>query len=79
MSSFIFVYLVPPMLSIPNQLEGAFIGQDVFLECHTEAYPQSINYWTMEGGEMIISGMLLFFKQYIFIYSIKTNNHLYDM
>ena len=48
---------VPPMLSIPNQLEGAYAGQDVILECHTEAYPASINYWTTERGDMIISGM----------------------
>jgi len=47
---------VPPMLSIPNQLEGAYLGQDVILECHTEAYPASINYWTTERGDMIISG-----------------------
>ncbi|XP_049537768.1 lachesin [Anopheles darlingi] len=45
----------PPMLSIPNQLEGAYVGQDVVLECHTEAYPASINYWTTERGDMIIS------------------------
>jgi neurotrimin len=44
------------MLSIPNQLEGAYSGQDVILECHTEAYPASINYWTTERGDMIISG-----------------------
>ncbi|XP_044741845.1 lachesin-like [Chrysoperla carnea] len=46
----------PPMLSIPNQLEGAYIGQDVSLECHTEAFPTSINYWTTDRGDMIISG-----------------------
>ncbi|KAL0832076.1 hypothetical protein ABMA28_001563 [Loxostege sticticalis] len=46
----------PPMLSIPNQLEGAYIGQDVTLECHTEAFPSSINYWTTDKGDMIISG-----------------------
>lgn len=44
------------MLTIPNQLEGAYIGQDISLECHTEAYPTSINYWTTERGDMIISG-----------------------
>lgn len=47
------------MLSIPNQLEGAYVGQDVILECHTEAYPASINYWTTERGDMIISGEVL--------------------
>lgn len=50
------VCAVPPMLSIPNQLEGAYIGQDVTLECRTEAFPTSINYWTTERGDMIISG-----------------------
>ncbi|CAB3250701.1 unnamed protein product [Arctia plantaginis] len=47
----------PPMLSIPNQLEAAYIGQDVTLECHTEAYPSSINYWTTDRGDMIISAL----------------------
>ncbi|KAJ9591909.1 hypothetical protein L9F63_001511, partial [Diploptera punctata] len=45
----------PPMLSISNQLEGAYLGQDVSLECHSEAYPTSINYWTTERGDMIVS------------------------
>lgn len=36
--------LVPPMLSIPNQLEGAYQGQDVTLECTSEAYPSSIKW-----------------------------------
>ncbi|XP_031845245.1 neurotrimin isoform X2 [Nomia melanderi] len=45
-----------PTLSIPNQLVAAYIGQNVTLECHTEAFPTSINYWTTERGDMIISG-----------------------
>ena len=54
---FLFTFLtVPPMLWIPNQLESAFVGQDVMLECHIEAYPKSINYWTTAKGDMIISG-----------------------
>lgn len=44
------------MLSIQNQLEAAYVGQDISLECHTEAYPTSINYWTTEKGDMIVSG-----------------------
>lgn len=40
---------------IPNQLVGAPLGKDVTLDCHTEAYPMSINYWAKEGGEMIIN------------------------
>lgn len=55
---------VPPMLSIPNQLEGAYIGQDVTLECHTEAYPSSINYWTTDRGDMIISGEIFIFLSF---------------
>lgn len=47
----------PPMMTIPHQLEGAYVGQEVTLECHTEAHPKSINYWTNERGDMIISGM----------------------
>ncbi|XKL62750.1 hypothetical protein PGB90_002583 [Kerria lacca] len=44
----------PPMLTISNQLEAAYIGQNVSLTCHTEAHPTSINYWTTERGDMII-------------------------
>lgn len=51
-----FVSAVPPMLTIQNQLEGAYLGQDVALDCLTEAYPTSINYWTTERGDMIVSG-----------------------
>lgn len=51
-------FSVPPMLTIPNQLEAAYIGQNVSLSCHTEAHPTSINYWTTERGDMIVSGTL---------------------
>ena len=50
-----FPHLVPPMFWIPSQLEGAYIGKDVTLECHSEAYPKSINYWVKENGSMLIS------------------------
>ena len=48
--------LVPPMFWIPNQLEGAYVGQDVTLECHSEAFPPSINYWEKEDGHTLVSG-----------------------
>ena len=48
------------MISIPNQLVGASIGQDVTLECNSEAYPKSINYWSRDTGEIIVSGNLPF-------------------
>ncbi|XP_015431804.1 PREDICTED: lachesin-like [Dufourea novaeangliae] len=43
----------PPMLSIPHQLIGAPLGYPVTLECHTEAHPISLNYWTRDDGLMI--------------------------
>uniref|UniRef100_A0A2S2QH63 Lachesin n=1 Tax=Sipha flava TaxID=143950 RepID=A0A2S2QH63_9HEMI len=46
----------PPMLTISNQLVGGYVGQDIKLECHTEAFPTSINFWTTEKGDMIVSG-----------------------
>lgn len=32
---------------------GAYEGQQVTLECYSEAYPKSINYWTTENGEIV--------------------------
>ncbi|XP_046420786.1 lachesin-like isoform X2 [Neodiprion fabricii] len=46
----------PPMISVPNQLVGARQGQEMTLECTSEAYPKSINYWTRENGEIITKG-----------------------
>lgn len=70
--------LVPPMLSIPNQLEAAYQGQDVTLECQTEAYPASINYWTTEKGDMIISGKLIVLTRFsISIINCNCNRHSY--
>lgn len=41
------------MLWIPHQLVGAPLGYSVTLECHSEAHPTSLNYWTREDGLMI--------------------------
>lgn len=46
----------PPMAWVPQQLEGAYIGQELSIECRTEAFPKSINYWTGPGGDMIVAG-----------------------
>ncbi|EDS32326.1 lachesin [Culex quinquefasciatus] len=43
----------PPMIWVPNQLVGAIDGQRMTLECHSEAYPKSINYWTREKGDIV--------------------------
>ncbi|XP_023717611.1 lachesin isoform X3 [Cryptotermes secundus] len=47
----------PPMIWIQNQLVGAQEGQQMTLECHSEAYPKSINYWTRGQGEIIAQGI----------------------
>ncbi|XP_054160630.1 lachesin-like [Oppia nitens] len=45
----------PPMIWIPNQLVGASIGGEVTLDCNTEAFPLSLNYWTKDDNYMIVS------------------------
>ncbi|XP_039276201.1 limbic system-associated membrane protein isoform X2 [Nilaparvata lugens] len=42
-----------PMMTIQNQLIGAQEGNSVTLECNSEAFPKSINYWTKANGEII--------------------------
>lgn len=37
------------MISVQNQLVGASLGQAVTLDCHSEAYPKSINYWMFKN------------------------------
>lgn len=44
------------MIWVQNQLVGAIEGQRMTLECHSEAYPKSINYWTREKGEIVPQG-----------------------
>lgn len=41
------------MVWIPQQLVGAPIGYNVTLECHIEAYPISLNYWSKDDDDMI--------------------------
>uniref|UniRef100_A0AAG5D493 Ig-like domain-containing protein n=2 Tax=Anopheles atroparvus TaxID=41427 RepID=A0AAG5D493_ANOAO len=42
--------------SAPRCTEGAGTGQRMTLECHSEAYPKSINYWTREKGDIVPQG-----------------------
>ncbi|XP_050296725.1 lachesin-like isoform X2 [Anthonomus grandis grandis] len=46
----------PPMIWIQNQLVGATIGEQITLECHSEAFPKSINYWTRDDDRIISQG-----------------------
>ena len=43
------------MIWVPNQLIGASLGEEVTLECATEAFPLSLNYWTKEDSFMIVN------------------------
>ena len=43
------------MFWIPSQLEAVYLGQDVTIECHSEAFPKSINYWVNNKGAMLVS------------------------
>lgn len=36
------------MIWVQNQLVGVREGQQMTLECTSEAYPKSINYWTRD-------------------------------
>ena len=53
------------MIMVPNQLVGAQESSAVTLECHSEAFPKSINYWTKDNDEIIANS-----KSH-FIFSLK--------
>lgn len=46
---------------------GAYEGQKITLECHSEAYPKSINYFMREKGEIVPQGELFV----SFVYEIR--------
>jgi hypothetical protein len=45
------------MVWIQNQLVGAFVGDRLSIECHVEAFPKSINYWSSENGNLLTQGI----------------------
>ena len=44
------------MIWIPNQLIGAAVGNNVTLECITEAMPKAIAYWVFNGTMVMTAG-----------------------
>lgn len=59
------------MMMIQNQLVGAAIGQNVTLECTSEAFPKSINFWmraTAKNDSIITSGKLKYYISFSFSY-----------
>ncbi|XP_021921564.1 lachesin-like isoform X1 [Zootermopsis nevadensis] len=59
-----------PVVKVPNQLLGAPLGTDVQLECYVEAFPNTINYWVKNRGEMLLDGPK---------YSIRENRSTYKV
>lgn len=58
----VFFSTVPPMIWIQNQLVGAQEGQSVTLECTSEAYPKSIDYWTKDKTTIISNGQYIIYR-----------------
>ena len=49
-----FLFIVSPMIWVPNQLVGAPAGTNVTIDCNTEAYPRAISYW-IYNNTMVLS------------------------
>lgn len=41
-----YVFVVPPTVTVPNQLFGALQYNDVTLQCDIEAFPRPMMFWT---------------------------------
>lgn len=50
------LFIVPPVIKVPNQILGTPLGTDVHLQCLVEAYPNTINYWVKNRADMLLSG-----------------------
>lgn len=65
------------MIWIQNQLVGAAIGQNITLECQSEAFPKSINYW-MKNDTIIVPGEYGRKHFSIHIHGYASHHHLYS-
>ncbi|KAJ1522291.1 hypothetical protein ONE63_002590 [Megalurothrips usitatus] len=45
----------PPAIEIPNQLVGARVGRSLTLQCSSQAFPKSHNYW-VRGDNSLVQG-----------------------
>lgn len=66
----------PPMIWIPNQLIGAPLGGEVVMVCNTEAYPISINYWTLESGDLIAESAKYSLNRTENVYKVHMRLHI---
>lgn len=51
------LFSVPPMIWVEHQLIAEKENHQTVLECRSEAFPKSINYWTKGDGQIITQGM----------------------
>lgn len=58
-------FAVSPSVWIQYQLIGAYDGQQVTLECYSQAFPKSINYWAKDN-----SGEIIHHSKYIILICI---------
>ncbi|KAL5242060.1 hypothetical protein ACI65C_009469 [Semiaphis heraclei] len=56
-----------PKVWVTNQLVSAPLNTHVRLECFVESFPNSVNYWSHNKGEMILPGPKYFIEE------VKTN------
>ncbi|XP_034474800.1 LOW QUALITY PROTEIN: peroxidasin [Drosophila innubila] len=68
----------PPMIWIQNQLVGAALAQNISLECQSEAYPKSINYW-MKNDTIIVPGERFVPETFESGYKITMRLTIYDV
>ncbi|XP_037073178.1 lachesin-like [Pollicipes pollicipes] len=53
----IFVYVnFRPEIEVQQQLLGIILGGDVTLDCHVEAFPNTVNYWLNQRDEILLGG-----------------------
>ncbi|XP_051858037.1 uncharacterized protein LOC117564504 isoform X2 [Drosophila albomicans] len=70
--------VVPPMIWIQNQLVGAALAQNISLECQSEAFPKSINYW-MKNDTIIVPGERFVPETFESGYKITMRLTIYDV
>ncbi|KAH8408137.1 hypothetical protein KR009_002244 [Drosophila setifemur] len=68
----------PPMTWIQNQLVGAALTQNITLECQSEAYPKSINYW-IKNDTIIVPGDRFIPETFESGYKITMRLTVYDV
>ncbi|XP_031337228.1 lachesin-like [Photinus pyralis] len=54
----------PPTIQVDKQLLGTYDGFSVTIECHSEAYPKSINYWTKDNGDIVPQNEKFFMENF---------------